>query len=155
MMRKLLVLLILMTAGAGAAAPDAFADPPTITPSPATDYVDTTSCAFPVSVHFTVNGETAKTFTSGTTITTGPLFAEYSANGKSITLNISGPGTVTVSNGSVLIILHGVGAGPLVTPNGVVLAYTAGPVSVVSTSPLEGVLEHGTVLLNICDALAP
>jgi hypothetical protein len=155
MMRKLLVLLMAMTAGAAAAAPDVFADPPTVTPSPATDYVDMTSCAFPVSVHFTVNGETAKTFTSGTTIITGPLFAEYSANGKSITLNISGPGTVTVSNGSVLIILHGVGAGPLVTPNGVVLAYTAGPVSVVSTSPLEGVLEHGTVLLNICDALAP
>jgi hypothetical protein len=73
MMRKLLVLLMAMTAGAAAAAPDVFADPPTITPSPATDYVDMTSCAFPVSVHFTVNGETAKTFASGTTIITGPL----------------------------------------------------------------------------------
>jgi hypothetical protein len=156
MMRKLLVPLVLMMAGAAIAAPDVLADPPTITPAPSSDYTDTTSCAaFHVSVHFTVNGDTAKTFASGTTIITGPLFAEYSANGKSVTLNISGPGRLTVSNGSVLIILHGVGAGPLLTPTGIVLAYTAGPVSVVSTSPLEGVLEHGTVLPNICDALAP
>jgi hypothetical protein len=31
-------------------------------------------------------------------------------------LNISGPSRVTVSNGSVMIIGHGVAAGPLVTP---------------------------------------
>ena len=102
-----------------------------------------------------VNGQTAKTFAGGKTIITGPLVAEFSVNGKSITLNISGPGTVTVSNGSVFIVGRGVGAGPLVTPNGLVLAYAAGPVSVSTSPTLEGVLEHGTVLLNICAALAP
>jgi hypothetical protein len=153
-MRKLFLLLVLMAAGAAIAAPGANADQPTITPAPATDFVDT-SCGFPVSVHYVVNGETAKTFTNGTTIITGPLFAEFSANGKSITLNISGPGTITVSGDSVTITLHGVGAGELLTPNGPVLVYTAGPVSVVSFSPPQGVLEQGKVLLNICATLAP
>jgi hypothetical protein len=153
-MRKLLVLLVAMAAGAAIAAPGVYADQPTITPAPQTNYVDTT-CGFPVSVDFVVNGETAKTFTSGTTIITGPLFAEYSANGKSVTLNVSGPGTVTVSNGSVLILARGVSFGPLLTPNGLVLSYVAGVVSAVTTPTLEGVLEHGTVLLNICAALAP
>jgi hypothetical protein len=143
-----------MMAGAALAAPAASADQPTITPAPETDFVDT-SCGFPVAVHYVVNGDTAKTFTNGTTIITGPLFAEFSANGKSVTLNISGPGTVTVSGDSIQITLHGVGAGELLTPSGPVLVYTAGPVSVVSLSPPEGVLEHGKVLLNICAALAP
>jgi hypothetical protein len=154
MMRKLLVLLVLMTAGTAISAPDVYADRPTITPSLAADFVDTT-CGFPVSVHFVVNDQTAKTFTRGTTIITGPLFAELSASGKSITLNISGPARATVSDGSVFIVGHGVGFGPLVTPNGLVLSYTAGVVSVSTSPTLEGVLEHGTVRLNICAALAP
>jgi hypothetical protein len=154
-MRKLLVLLVLMTAGAAIAAPGANADQPTITPAPSTDFVDT-SCGFPVSVHFVVNNETAKTFTNGTTIVTGPLFAELTGpTGKSITLNSSGPGTIAVSGGSVMITIHGVAFGELLTPNGPVLVQTAGTVSVVSLSPPQGVLEHGTVLLNICTALAP
>jgi hypothetical protein len=151
MMRKLVVLLVLMMAGASIAAPGAFADQPTITPAPSTDFVDT-SCGFPVSVHFVVNSETAKTFTNGTTIITGPLFAVLSANGKSITLNTSGPGTISASGA---ITIHGVSFGELLTANGPVLVQAAGTVSVVSLSPPQGVLEHGTVLLNICTALAP
>jgi hypothetical protein len=146
---------MLVAVAAAFAAPVAQAAQPIITPAPAADFVDTTSCAFPVSVHFTVNRETAKTFTSGTTIITGPLFAEYSANGKSVTLNISGPGKLTISDGSVLFIGHGVGAGPLVTSNGSVLAYAAGVVAISTSPTLSGVLERGTVLLNICSALAP
>lgn len=151
-MRKLLVLAVLMTVGAAIAAPDVYADQPTITPAPSTDFVDT-SCGFPVSVHFVVNNETAKTFTNGTTIITGPLFAELSGpTGKSITLNTSGPGTITASGG---ITIHGVAFGELLTSTGPVLVQTAGTVSVVSLSPPQGVLEHGKVLLNICAALAP
>ena len=132
---------MLVAVAAAFAAPVAQAAQPIITPAPAAD--------------FTVNGETAKTFTNGTTIITGPLFAEYSANGKSVTLNISGPGKLTISDGSVLFIGHGVGAGPLVTTNGVVLAYAAGVVAISISPTLSGVLERGTVLLNICSALAP
>jgi hypothetical protein len=151
---KTTVAVILAAFWAALWAAVAVADPPTITPSPATDYVDTT-CGFPVSVHFAVNDQTAKTFTSGTTIITGPLFAELSTNSKSITLNISGPAKATVSDGSAFIVGHGVGFGPTVTPNGLVLMYTAGVVSISTSPTLEGVLEHGTVLLNICTALAP
>jgi hypothetical protein len=150
-----LVLVLAVAAVVIVGAPLARADQPAIAPAPASDYVDTTSCAFRVAVHFAVNDEVAKTFTSGTTVITGPLFATYSANGKSVTLNISGPGTASVSGGSVLIIGHGVAAGPLVTPDGLVLSYVAGVVSISTSPTLQGVLERGTVLLNICNALAP
>lgn len=80
-MRKLLVLLALATAAATIVVPGVYADPPTITPSPATDFVDMT-CGFPVSVHYVVNDQTAKTFTTGITIITSSLFAEFSANGR-------------------------------------------------------------------------
>ena len=106
-----------------------------------------TSCAFPVSVHFTVNRETAKTFTSGTTIITGPLFAEYSANGKSITLNESGPGKLTVSDGSVLFVGHGVGIGPLVTPDGLVLSYVTGYAQNPNLAPIAVLVVLLAVLL--------
>jgi hypothetical protein len=149
------LLALSLVAAAAIAAPVARADRPIITPAPSADFVDTTSCAFPVTVHFTVNRETAKTFANGTTIITGPLFAQYSANGKSLTLDISGPGKLTISNGSALFIGHGVGAGPLVTPNGVILAYAAGRVTISTTPTLSATLLNGHVLLNICDALAP
>jgi hypothetical protein len=138
-------------AGAAIAAPGANANQPTFTPALSTDFVDT-SCGFPVSVHFLFSNETAKTFTNGTTIITGPQFAELSANGKSITLNSSGPGTITASGA---ITIHGVSFGELLTSTGPVLVHAAGTVSVVSFSPPQGVLEHGTVLLNICAALGP
>ena len=150
----LLTALAIPAAALTAAPPAAYAGQPTINPAPATDYVDTTSCAFPVSVQFTTNDETAKVFTNGNVLFTGPLVADYSANGKTVSLNISGPGSTTIYNGT-LIIGHGVSAGPLVTPNGVELAYVAGLVSISTSPTLQGVLEHGTVLLNICDALAP
>jgi hypothetical protein len=36
-----------------------------------------------------------------------------------------------------------------------VLGYAAGQVSISTSRTLEGVLEHGTIKLNLCDALAP
>ena len=136
-----------------AAASVAQAAPPTITPAPASDFVDTT-CGFPVSVTFVVNDQTAKTFTDGSTIVTGHLVASFSANGKSVTLNVSGPATITPTDSSVTIVGHGVGAGPQSTPGGgVTLAYAPG---VVTIDPNSGVvtLVHGAFLLDICAALA-
>jgi hypothetical protein len=156
MSRKLLVLVVLMTAGIAVAAPGAYAGKPTKMPVVQMNFVDTTSCPFPVAAEVVVNKETAKTFSNGTIIITGRLVVTYSANGKSVTLNISGPGKGFVGpNGSLVIIGHGVGAGPLVTPNGIVLAYTAGIVRISTSPTLEGVLVHGTVRMNICSALAP
>jgi hypothetical protein len=151
-MRKAIAVIFLMAVGL-VGVPVAQSSPPTITPAPAGDFVDTTSCGFPVSVHFTVNGETAKTFSSGSTIITGPLRAEYSANGKSVSLNIAGPVFIQIADdGSVTVAGRGVGAGPVLTSSGVTLAYAAGPVSI---SP-SGVatLEHGTIRLDICQALS-
>jgi len=131
------------------------ADGPVIVPSPAGDLVDTASCDFPVSVHFTANNQVAKIFSSGKVIVTGSLGADFSANGKTVSLNISGPTTVTEApDGSVTIIGRGTGAGPFQTSNGVTLAYAAGPVAV---SPTGGpaVPLHGTIILDICAALAP
>lgn len=133
-------------------APAAQADPPTITSVPAQDYVDTT-CGFPVAVHFTTSGETMKTFSNGTVLVTGPLKADFTANGQTLSLNLSGPTTIRPSGDTVTILAHGVGAGPIDTPTGQTLAYLAGPV-LVSPSTGVGVLEHGTVLLDICQALA-
>jgi hypothetical protein len=151
-MKRLLILAVGL--GAVLAVPVAQADQPVITPAPGSDFVDTTSCGFPVSVHFTVNGETAKTFSSGKTIITGPFVAQFSANGKSVTLNVAGPVTITPTDGSVLFIGRGVGAGPVSTPTGVTLGYLAGTVSI---DPTTGVatLVHGHMLLDICEALAP
>ena len=127
---------------------------PIIVPSPAADLVDTASCDFPVSVHFTANDQSAKVFSSGKVIVTGPLGAEFSANGKTVSLNISGPTTVTEApDGSVTIIGRGTGAGPFQTSSGVTLAYAAGPVAVSPTGD-PAVMLHGTILLDICAALA-
>jgi hypothetical protein len=87
-------------------------------------------------------------------IVTGPLAAQFSANGKSVTVNISGPVMITPnSDGSVTISGRGVGAGPMTTPNGLTLGYAAGPVTI---NPQNGIatLEHGTLRLDICAALA-
>jgi hypothetical protein len=141
--------LVLAVAAALLSVPVAQATPPTIVPAPSLDLTDTTSCGFDVDVHFTTNDETAKIFSDGTIIVTGPLAATFSADdGKSVTLNIAGPVTIT----SESVTGHGVGAGPTLLPNGqTTLAYNAGTVDI---SGPAGVIIHGHMLLDICAALA-
>ena len=139
--------LVLAVAAALLSVPVAQATPPTIVPAPGVDFTDTTSCGFDVDVHYTTNGETAKIFSDGKIIVTGPLAATFSANGKSVALNIAGPATITGES----VIGHGVGAGPTLLPNGqTTLAYNAG---VVDISGPAAVIIHGHVLLDICAAL--
>jgi hypothetical protein len=140
--------LVLAFAAALLIVPVAQATPPTIVPAPGFDFTDTTSCGFDVAIHYTTNGETAKIFSDGTIIVTGPLAASFSAHGKSVTLNIAG--LVTITSESVLG--HGVGAGPTLLPNGqTTLAYNAGTVDI---SGPAAVIIHGHILLDICAALA-
>src|SRR3954465_324859 len=87
-MRPLALLLAVVAAAAMAAA--AGAAGPVITPFPSQDYVDPT-CGFPVNVGYTTNGETLKAFSDGRLILTGPLKATFTANRKSVSLNIAGP----------------------------------------------------------------
>jgi hypothetical protein len=152
-MRGIICGLALLTAGL--AAPLALAGAPTKSPAPASDFTDTTTCGFPVDVHVTVNGQHAIAFEDGRVIVAGPLRAEFSANGKSVTLNISGPATITPTGGSVMIVGRGGGVGALLLPDGrVTLAYTAGVVTL-DPSGGPGVLDHGTIRLDICSSLAP
>lgn len=141
-------LLFTAVVAVAVAVPAAQAAPPVIVPAPGTDFTDTT-CGFPVQIHYTTNGETAKIFSDGTVIVTGPLGATFSANGKTVSLNIAGP---AMFRGDTAI-GHGVGVGPVLLPNGTTtLAYSAGQVGDITT---VGVPLHGHLLLDICAALAP
>ena len=145
--RKLWLGLLLISAML--VVPAAQAAPPVIVPAPVVDFTDSTSCTFPVALHFTANGETAKIFSDGKIIVTGQLNATLSANGKSVSLNISGPATI-YPNG--VVIGHGVGVGPVLLPNGqVTLGYSAGVVDITTGTAVP---LHGHLLLDICAALA-
>jgi hypothetical protein len=140
---------LLLTAAAAAAclAPAARADAPTIVQVPAFDFTDTT-CGFDMAVHYTLVDETAKFFSDGTIIVTGPIQASFSANGKTLWLNISGPAMLRGDS----VIGHGIGAGPTLLPDGrVTFAENAGQIDI--SGPL-GVLEHGHMLLDVCAALS-
>ena len=127
------------------------ATPPLIVPAPIGDFTDAT-CGFPLHVHFTTNAETAKIFSDGMIIVSGPLVATYSANGKSLSLNIAGP---TMISPAGTVIGHGVGAGPILLPNGdLTFGYGTGEFDVDFTIG-AAVLVHGHLLLDICAALAP
>jgi len=129
--------------------PLAAAHKPVFEPLPAQEFTDTTSCVFDVSVTLS-EGQTAKTFSSGKVIITGPLTGTFSANGTTLTLNVSGP--VTINADGMSAVGRGVGAGPVLLPDGSVkLVQAAGPVSI---GPDGAKLEHGTVLTDICAALA-
>jgi hypothetical protein len=129
--------------------PAAQAGSPVFVPLPVQDFTFGT-CAFPVDVHIAANDETGIFFTDGRIIVSGRLAATFTANGKSVSLNVSGP---TMISPTGTVIGHGVGIGPTALPGGgVTLAYTAG-VADVTTQPAT--VLHGHVLLDLCAALAP
>jgi hypothetical protein len=128
------------------------AAPPVIAPAPFVDFTDETTCGFPLEVHFTVNGQTAKTFSDGTIRVTGPVKATYTANGKSLSLNIAGPTMISPTGAAFS---RGVGAGPIELPNGeLTFGYGTGLIELDFTRGIVVIL-HGHLLLDICDALAP
>jgi hypothetical protein len=129
--------------------PLAGADRPVIQPLPDQSFTDPT-CGFDVSVNLSSN-EKLKVFSSGKVQVTGRLTATYSANGKALTLNASGPTTIG-ADGS--FVAQGVGVGDLTLPDGsVTIAQAAGTVTLdLATGAI--VLQHGTVLTDICAALA-
>ena len=128
------------------------ATPPVIEPAPFADFTDETTCGFPLEVHFTVNGQTAKIFSDGTIRVTGPVKATYTANGKSLSLNIAGPAQISPTG---VVTVRGVGAGPTVLPNGdLTFGYLTGVGEIDFTNGVV-VLLQGHLLLDICAALAP
>jgi hypothetical protein len=144
-MRRFWFLLAAITAAI--IVPGAQATRPTFIPVPAISFTDTT-CGFEMSVQGSA-GQTAKVFSNGTVIVTGPLTATVSANGKTLTLSIPGP-FVAINGHTVFGLGRGLSAIQL--PSGqITFALVAGQVDL-SAFPT---LLHGTVLLDVCAALAP
>jgi hypothetical protein len=146
-MQRLFVLTVLLVAAAVTSA--AIAAPPNIQPAPTPPPFTDTTCGFDVTVTFVVSGEMAKTFSNGATIVTGPLAVEFSANGKRVTFHASGP-VFIAADGTV--VGRGTGAGPVIRPEGTILAFAAGPALITSSG--AAILQHGTILLDVCAALA-
>jgi hypothetical protein len=148
MRRFLLLTVATVAAVALVATTSASAGGPVFVPLPSGSFTDST-CGFTVTAQFSA-GETLKQFSNGTVIVTGPLTGVWSANGKSVTVNVPGP-FIAISGHTAYG--NGVGAGDVLLPDGeVTIAYSAG---MTDLSGPVGVLVHGTVLLDICAALAP
>jgi hypothetical protein len=119
-------------------------------PAPLPDRIEDDSCGFTVEVTFPVNGEHAVSFydADGNLVRieiTGRLVATFlhPSNGKSITLNISGP--IKIDAGAGTTTMDGRSGGPVGTFQGLVLF--AGRVTDDGTA-------HGRLLVDVCAAIA-
>jgi hypothetical protein len=103
MIRKTLAGAIAVAAVAALLVPTAAADKPVTVPSPFPDSTGRYCADFDVLVHATTNRGTTRIFTSGAIMFTGALKVEVTnlESGKTITLNISGPGKISTA-GEVL-----------------------------------------------------
>jgi hypothetical protein len=84
--------------------PVASADKPTREFTPIEDFVVEDVCAFPVEYHVVANKEFATTFSDGRQLVTGKLkvrLTNLDDPSKSLTVNISGPGVIRVSEDGV------------------------------------------------------
>jgi len=145
MRRSLLLLTVL---AAALAVPTAHASPPTFIPQPSTSFIDPT-CGFDTNVELSA-GETLRLFSNGNLLVTGPLTATFSANGKSVTVNASGPLIATTGHE---FFGQGITVGPIQLPDGrLTIASVAGTED---DSSFPAVLVHGRVLLDVCAALSP
>jgi hypothetical protein len=109
-MRRLILVLSLAVAAALLVPSVAAADKPIREGLPAQDLTIQGSCAFDVDLHILVNNEFITTFSDGRQLITGALVVRLTnvESGKSIDLNISGPGFITPhEDGSVTMELSG------------------------------------------------
>lgn len=107
-MRQVLRVSVVLAVLALATAPSALADKPLREFLPATSVtLDAAVCGFPVEISFE-SKEFITTFSSGMQIVTGRFTAQLTGNGKTITVNVSGPvfitgDEVTLRGGSILL----------------------------------------------------
>jgi hypothetical protein len=132
-MRHVLRVSVVLAVLALATAPIALADKPLREFLPATSVtLDAAVCGFPVEISFE-SKEFITTFSSGKQIITGRFTAQLTGNGKTITVNASGPVFITTEaatlrGGSILFANPGdLGPGH---PGGLLLA--SGPVTITS-----------------------
>lgn len=154
-MRKLTICTIGVMAALFALAPTAGADPPTREFIPASDFTISGSCSFEVGVHFLTNNGYGITFANGTTLTTGSIkvtLTNLSNPENSITLNIPGPGLISVTTDGGLTIDT---RGPWVIFYPGVLVYTTGhSIFTVSSSGAFSLTQIGGITTDLCAALA-
>ena len=108
MLRKTLAATVAVAAVAALVIPTASAEKPVTLPSPFEDSTGRYCAGFDVLVHATTNKGVTHIFSSGAILFTGSLKVEVTnlASGKTIALNISGPGRIAAV-GDVLV-----GTGP-------------------------------------------
>jgi hypothetical protein len=109
-MKRLVLMLGLALAAALLVPSVAAADQPIREGLPAEDFTIEGSCTFDVDVQILANNELITTFSDGRQLITGALFVRLTnvETGKSIDLNISGPGFITPhEDGSVTFELSG------------------------------------------------
>ena len=153
-MRRILAVVAFVFLFAAAAAQPALADKPVREALlPALDYVDTASCAFPVSVDFTFDRGYITTFSNGDAIITGALKATLTntVTGESINVSIPGPTKMTVNaDGSMTLMVTGRIATPLL--NGTLTLFSGR-----LFEPIYG--SHDVTLsgraVDLCALLAP
>ena len=126
--------------------------------------LDASICGFAVDVAFPTNKEFITTFSNGKQIVTGSLFGTLTneQNNKSLTINISGPGSiVTDTNGNTIFTLSGrsliyLFPGQLGPGSPGLLILTSGPVTFVYGPNGNIVSFHRTSasVQDLCSALA-
>ena len=127
-------------------------------------------CGFPVHEEATVNKEYGKVSTApdGSTIIvlTGSLVATFTntQTGKSIAVNVSGPGTQTVSADGATLTSDGRGLSGVFGTNLTLFGFpsnivvTSGPINWtldLTTFTVTSVTGHPHVLVDVCAALSP
>ena len=119
--------------------PTAAADKPSKEPVPNEDATGQFCADFPVLVHATTNREFAYVFSSGATLITGTLKVEVTnlETGKTIALNVSGPGRISADGTTLTAVGTWIFFGE---------ASTFGP-----GSPPELSINSGRVVISLAD----
>ena len=153
-------LMLVVAALAGVAAmiiPTAAADPPIRFPLPSSDFTGAYCADFDVTIHITANKEVATVFSNGAAIVTGTFKVELTGNGKTISVNASGPvffssdGTTAVLRGNSLVFGEAGDLGPGSPPT---LQLVSGVVTLTAADgSITGVTRTGETR-DLCAILA-
>ena len=159
MIKRMVLRTLLAALTAVLLVPTAAAEPPSREPAPFPGFTGQFCTDFQVRIEATQNREVATVFSSGAVLVTGVLKVEVTnlSTGKTLALNISGPGTFNADGvtafGRGTWLLFGE-AGQLPGPDPGMLLAT-GAISLVSgPAGLTSVTVKGTVQ-DVCGMLAP
>ena len=158
MIQRTFLRALLALCAAGLLVPTAAAEPPTREPLPFPEATGQFCADFQVSVRATQNKEVATVFSNGVALVTGVLKVEVTnlESGKTIALNISGPGKFSADgstiNGSGTWLLFGE-AGQLPGPDPGLLLVTGRHVITAGPTGITSIDTRGTSE-DVCDALA-